>query len=133
MEVGSQKSEAGGQRGSLLISDARPHIYGGAFSMRRVLFVSLFCIGLIVSAAVSWPQEDYIKQLPPGEGKELVLELCSNACHNLQKVVSSRKTDKEWERSVTEMISRGARILPEEIDQIVTYLAKSFPPNKAAN
>ncbi len=96
--------------------------------MQRVWFVSLFLVGFIVSAAVSWPQEDYTKQLPPGEGKELVVELCSRACHNLQKVVSSRKTDKEWERSVYDMVARGAQIFPEEVDQIVKYLAKSFPP-----
>jgi hypothetical protein len=95
--------------------------------MQRVWFVSLFFVGFIVSAAVSWPQEDYTKQLPAGEGKELVVELCSKSCHNLQKVVSSRKTDKEWERSVYDMVSRGAQIFPEEVDQIVKYLAKSFP------
>jgi hypothetical protein len=99
--------------------------------MQRVWFLCLFLVGLIFPMAVSWPQEDYKSMLPPGEGKEMVVELC-NTCHNLQKVVTSRKTDKEWERSVYDMVSRGAQIFPEEVDQIVKYLAKSFPPNKTA-
>lgn len=96
--------------------------------MHRVLMLVSFLTGILIPIAVSWPQEDYKSQLPPGDGKELVLELCSNACHNLQKVVASRKTEKEWERSVYDMVSRGAQIFPEEVEQIVKYLAKSFPP-----
>ena len=95
--------------------------------MRHVLLASLFFMGLVIAAGVSWSQEDYKSKLPPGEGKELVVEVC-NSCHNLQKVVSARKTDKEWERSVYDMINRGAQIFPEEVDQLVKYLAKSFPP-----
>jgi len=99
--------------------------------MRHVLLLVLFLTGIFIPVAVSSPQEDYKSQLPPGEGKELVIELCSGSCHNLQKVVSSRKTDKEWERSVYDMVNRGAQIFPEEVDQIVKYLAKSFPPKSS--
>jgi hypothetical protein len=95
--------------------------------MQRVWFLCLFLVGLIFPIAVSWPQEDYKSMLPESDGKQLVVELCGT-CHNLQKVVTSRKTDKEWERSVYDMVSRGAQIFPEEVDQIVKYLAKSFPP-----
>jgi hypothetical protein len=100
--------------------------------MQRVWFLSLFCAGVVFPMAVSWPQEDYKKMLPEADGKQLVVELCGTSCHNLQKVVTSRKTDKEWERSVYDMVSRGAQIFPEEADQIAKYLAKNFPPNKAA-
>ena len=99
--------------------------------MQRVLCWSMFLVGLAIPITVSWSQEDYKSQLPPGEGKELVVQLCSNACHNLQKVVASRKTEKEWERSVYDMVSRGAQIFPEEVDQIVKYLAKTFPPKSS--
>ena len=100
--------------------------------MQRVWAFGLFLAGLIFPMAVSWPQEDYKKMLPEADGKQLVIELCGT-CHNLQKVVSSRKSDKEWERSVYDMVSRGAQIFPEEADQIVKYLAKNFPPGKATN
>ena len=85
---------------------------------------------------------DYVAGLPPPppapdgavdearyrRGSELAAKRICGTCHNLQKVVSSRKSDKEWERSVYDMVSRGAQIFPEEADQIVKYLAKSFPP-----
>ena len=100
--------------------------------MQRVWFLSLFCTGVVFPMAVSWPQEDYKKMLPEADGKQLVVELCGT-CHNLQKVVTSRKSDKEWERSVYDMVSRGAQIFPEEADQIVKYLAKNFPPGKTAS
>jgi hypothetical protein len=100
--------------------------------MQRVWFFSVFFVGLIFPLAVSWPQEDYKSMLPEADGKQLVVELCGT-CHNLQKVVTSRKSDKEWERSVYDMVSRGAQIFPEEADQITKYLAKNFPPGKATN
>ena len=100
--------------------------------MQRSLFVSLFFVGVFLPVAASWPQEDYKKMLPDAEAKQMVIELCGTSCHNLQKVVTSRKTDKEWERSVYDMVSRGAQIFPEEAEQIVNYLAKSFPSSKTA-
>jgi len=86
--------------------------------MQRVWFLSLLFVGLIFPIRTAWLQEDYKSMLPESDGKQLVVELCGT-CHNLQKVVTSRKTDKEWERSVYDMVSRGAQIFPEEVDQIV--------------
>jgi len=65
--------------------------------------------------------------MPDGDGKDVTVQLCGT-CHNLQKTVVSRKTPQEWERSVYDMIARGAQIFPDEVDQIIKYLAKSFPP-----
>ncbi len=95
-----------------------------------VLSALSFFIVLIFPAALSWPEEDWAKLLPDGEGKDLTAQLCGSSCHNLQKVVVSRKTSQEWERSVYDMVARGAQIFPEEVDQITKYLAKSFPLNK---
>ena len=97
--------------------------------MQRGLSLVLFLIGIMIPVAVSWPQQDYKSMLPEGEGKELTVQLCAT-CHNLEKVVASRKTEKEWVQSVYNMISRGAQIFPEEVDPIVKYLAKSFPTNR---
>jgi len=98
--------------------------------MQRVLMLNLFLVGALLPVAVSWPQEDWKSQLPNGEGKDLTVELCGTSCHNLQKIVAARKTEKEWEQSVALMIGRGAQIFPEEADQIIKYLAKNFPPGK---
>ncbi|MGH7832327.1 MAG: c-type cytochrome, partial [Candidatus Binatia bacterium] len=63
------------------------------------------------------------------EGKDLTVQLC-NTCHNLQKTVVSRKSPQEWEKTVYDMVARGAQIFPDEAEQIVKYLATSFPPGK---
>ena len=94
--------------------------------MQRVWLLGWFFVGLILPMAVSWPQEDYKSMLPEGDGKQITGELCGT-CHNLQKTVVSRKTAPEWERTVYDMIRRGAQIFPDEAEQIIKYLAKSFP------
>ena len=100
--------------------------------MHRVLFSMAFLLGLLFPIAVSWSDSHWKTLLPEGEGKQITGELCGT-CHNLQKTVVSRKTGQEWERTVYDMIRRGAQIFPDEAEQIVKYLATSFPPGKPVN
>ena len=95
-----------------------------------ILFVSVLSI---VPAA--WPQtrnatkdEGWSDLLPAGKDKDLVISSCTNSCHNLKVVVEGRKTRADWEKSVNDMIQRGAPIFPEETEPIISYLAKVFGP-----
>jgi hypothetical protein len=99
--------------------------------MHRVLFSMAFLLGLLFPIAVSWSDNHWKTLLPEGEGKQITGELCGT-CHNLQKTVVSRKTGQEWERTVYDMIRRGAQIFPDEAEQIIKYLAKSFPAGEAS-
>jgi mono/diheme cytochrome c family protein len=63
--------------------------------------------------------------LPPGSGKELVEARCVT-CHDLLRVVASRRQKTEWDGIVANMISRGATATPEERQTIVAYLATQF-------
>ena len=101
--------------------------------MPRLLFLTLFLVGLIFPVAVSWPDSHWKSLMPEGSGKQVTMELCGTSCHNLQKTVVSRKSAQEWEKTVYDMIRRGAQIFPDEADQIVKYLATSFPPGKPAS
>ena len=94
--------------------------------MQRVLLVIVFVAGIVLPVAISWSDNHWKSLLPEGEGKEVTMELCGT-CHNLQKTVVSKKTSQEWERTVYDMIRRGAQIFPDEAEQIIKYLAKSFP------
>jgi len=69
----------------------------------------------------SWPQT-----LPPGDGRELVLNSCNSSCHNLKMVVTARKNHDGWAKSMNDMIQRGATVFPDEIEPITVYLAKFF-------
>jgi mono/diheme cytochrome c family protein len=80
--------------------------------------------------ALSVSADNHWKDLmPEGEGKALTAQQCS-ICHTLQKVVASRKSLKEWERSVYDMTARGAQIFPDEAEAIIKYLTKNFGPDK---
>jgi mono/diheme cytochrome c family protein len=72
-------------------------------------------------------RRDWAQALPEGEGKGLVLASCTQ-CHSLNSTVRQRKSAAEWERTVRDMVARGAQIQSPEIPIIATYLARSFPP-----
>jgi competence protein ComEA len=65
--------------------------------------------------------------LPPGSGKEIVERACVG-CHTLKVVTSKRATREQWSTLVNQMLSRGADVDDEEIDTLVAYLSKNFPP-----
>ena len=67
-----------------------------------------------------WPE-----LLPPGDGRELVLNSCTS-CHNLKIVVHARMSRADWAKSVNDMIQRGAPVFPEEIEPMTIYLSKAF-------
>src|SRR5262249_43901596 len=100
---------------------------------RRVLvagaYASILCCALMGTR--SWAAPGEIAQssgLPDGEGKGLVLAACAQ-CHNLGSIVLQRKTIDCWDRTVRDMVSRGAQVRPEEIPLISDYLTRSFGPS----
>ena len=76
----------------------------------------------IVSAAVPTPQET---ELPPGEGRDLVIKLCSD-CHGLNATVTTRRTLAAWEDVMVAMQGRGVGGTDEELGQVVVYLARAY-------
>ncbi len=61
-------------------------------------------------------------KLPDGAGKELVQGRCT-ACHDLGRVVTARRTRQDWDQITRNMIERGPRATPAQVEAIVTYLA----------
>ena len=86
-------------------------------------------LALITFAAMAVAQSP--PALPQGPGKELAEAVCT-ACHSLERVVAKRGTKAEWQDKVLEMLQEDPDITQQERDQIVEYLAKSFPPKAAA-
>jgi hypothetical protein len=97
--------------------------------MRGILGSLIFIVGLLTPIALIWSADQWTAMLPAGDGQQETKELCSN-CHNLQKIVQSKKTPQEWERSVNDMLARGAQIFPDEAEKIAKYLSVSFPADK---
>ena len=88
----------------------------------RMLIPCVFLLAVSIASAQV--------KLPPGDGKELVQTVCS-ACHDLQPVVASNRTEAEWREVVDDMASRGADADADSLSKIVKYLAKYF--GKASN
>jgi mono/diheme cytochrome c family protein len=65
--------------------------------------------------------------LPAGAGKELIEGRCVT-CHDLTRVVASRRQKADWDAIVANMVGRGATATPEERQTIVAYLAAQFGP-----
>lgn len=63
--------------------------------------------------------------LPEGEGMEAVQGLCQ-VCHDLGRVVTVRRTRKDWRLITKDMVGRGLAASPGEIDQMVEYLVTHF-------
>jgi DNA uptake protein ComE-like DNA-binding protein len=72
--------------------------------------------------------EGWSQLLPPGDGRQAVLESCTT-CHNLKVVVHARLSRAGWTKDVNDMIQRGAPLFPEEIDPLTAYLSKVFGPD----
>jgi len=66
------------------------------------------------------------QSLPEGPGKELVEVICSS-CHSTERIAAQHKTKPQWQDKVLEMLQEETDVTQTEKDQIVEYLAKSFP------
>lgn len=78
-------------------------------------------LGMIAVIALLGRVASAQETLPPGQGRPLVLEACVQ-CHDLRAIVSQRKPEEAWRRTVNEMIWRGAPLMPGEADIITKYL-----------
>jgi quinoprotein glucose dehydrogenase len=75
------------------------------------------------------PKSAVQAQLPPGEGHDLTVKVCS-ACHSPDVAASQHLTPQEWNSLVQDMSARGAVATDVEFNQIAAYLARSFPASK---
>lgn len=90
-----------------------------------LLALVLSVLSAVLAQGQKAKEEAWAELLPPGEGRELVLDSCVS-CHNLKVVVLARKSRADWVQSMNDMIQRGAPVFPEEIEPITAYLSKVF-------
>jgi competence protein ComEA len=67
-------------------------------------------------------------ELPPGEGRDLLLKTCVG-CHQLTVVTSQHKSESKWTDTIIEMRNRGANGSDEDMEQIIHYLTANFGPD----
>ena len=84
----------------------------GVFSLGSIAFLWLAGVGQAQS-------------LPEEKGQADFQRICSR-CHSVTLATKQRMTQPEWKGVVDEMVSRGARGTPDELNNIVTYLAANY-------
>lgn len=86
----------------------------------------LWSAALIVqSAAPAAAPVAQESELPAGEGRDLVIKLCSD-CHGINASVTTRRTLGAWEDAMVAMRGRGVGGTDDELDQVTLYLARAF-------
>jgi hypothetical protein len=99
----------------------------------RSLPAALFaCLLSSTTHAQSKPDPSAAK-LPPGEGREAVVEFCAGACHPADRLLNARKTPEEWHKTVLQMVSNGAQLFPEDVDTVNKYLSTYLSTGTPAN
>ena len=61
------------------------------------------------------------------DGATLLETRCS-ICHSPARAKSKQKTPKQWEATVSRMMTKGAKLTPEEKTILVDYLSKTYKP-----
>lgn len=86
--------------------------------MSRSLW-SRLCLAAVASAAAA-------QSLPDGPGRDLVQAICTS-CHSTERIVGKQWSKADWQAKVLEMLQEEPDVTQPERDQIVEYLARSFP------
>jgi cytochrome c5 len=60
------------------------------------------------------------------DGKALVEERCTK-CHDLQRVISAKKSRDGWQSTVERMIGKGAELNDAEKAAVVDYTTEAYP------
>ncbi len=84
-------------------------------------------IVLTIAAAVAPSRAQNANPLPPGEGRDLVVAVCSQ-CHYLGTIAKIRDGAAGWRVYVDNMVLRGAQLSEPEIETAVNYLATNLGP-----
>jgi cytochrome c5 len=87
---------------------------------------SVLFLGLVVSLSFSGTSfaaghEGHEK------GAELLESRCS-VCHPAARPMAAKKTQEEWDVTVTRMIGKGAKLTVDEKAVLVDYLGKTYKP-----
>ena len=67
------------------------------------------------------------RELPQGEGRDLVAVACSQ-CHALNVILSVREGPAGWRHHVNNMVLRGAQLTPREAETVIRYFTNNLGP-----
>jgi competence ComEA-like helix-hairpin-helix protein len=86
---------------------------------------AIACSALIPRGIYALAAQETSPQMPDAPGKAVVLKICTT-CHDIESVISSRRTKIGWQQNVEDMIGKGAEGSENETNAVIEYLAKYF-------
>jgi mono/diheme cytochrome c family protein len=94
---------------------------------KLVRVFSLMAGGVLLSIAAQTPARAQTADAAQIEkGRLVVTEVCASCHTTITRMVQVHKfTPEEWKSTVYFMISRGAQVMPDEIDAVTAYLASA--------
>jgi mono/diheme cytochrome c family protein len=97
--------------------------------MRRVILAAASILaGILASILLNFGAEaQQSGPFPAGAGRDIIAVACTQ-CHQARPITQLRMGEAGWRRQVYNMVLRGAQIGPDEIDDVVKYLATNFGP-----
>lgn len=66
------------------------------------------------------------QELPPGQGRDLTLGMCSGECHGVEKFMSEHRSKSQWLDTIDNMKHEGAKGTDEEFKAVTSYLIAHF-------
>jgi competence protein ComEA len=94
--------------------------------MTRIVAAFVLVWSLTAAAQTPPASEDEHKKLPPGQGRELMIRVCSQ-CHSPDSAADQQLDRAGWKSLVDQMAEKGAMATESEFHEIVQYLAEAFP------
>ena len=76
-----------------------------------------------ILVAPVWAQDD----LPEAPGKAVAVRICTG-CHGAEMWSGSRRTNDDWDRTITTMTEKGLAISDADYATVLEYLSKSLAP-----
>jgi competence protein ComEA len=89
---------------------------------RQTSFVLRLCV-LLVSAPALYAATT--TQLPDGPGKQVTIRICGT-CHSPERAASLHQTRRQWQATISKMVSMGATGTDDELNAVLAYLSKNF-------
>ena len=86
-------------------------------------FAVAVLLGLAATPALA---DDDFKDLPAGQGRDVMVRVCSQ-CHSPEIAAHQNLDAQGWKDLVNQMANNGANATDAEFDTIAKYLATTFP------
>ena len=114
-----------------MTKSSHSHCRASNAALRLVAFAAPFVASVLLTAGLgAAPQsggaKDEHPSLPAGDGRDVMIRVCSK-CHDPELAADQQNDEAGWKELVDQMASKGADATEDQFQQIVRYLAKSFP------